>query len=245
MTNTEAVLKEIRRALESEPRIDFVHQTMNIVFANGELLLSGEVGDISVKRLAVRRASEVPEVVSVQDEMRVRSDKILPDSEIRDLLHSSLAAEPALGGCTLHDRVRGGFRTTRIPEVAVGRIDVSTTQGTVTLEGEVPSIAQKRLAGVVAWWTPGTVNVVNNLSVQPPEEDSDEALAESLRLVLEKDQRVHMAGIRVGARGGAVTLEGTVPDAEERAIVERDAWYVFGVEDVVNRLAIHGAAIGR
>ena len=61
MTNTEAVLREIRHTLEREPRIDFAHEIINIVFVNGELLLSGEVSDISVKRLAAKRASEVPE----------------------------------------------------------------------------------------------------------------------------------------------------------------------------------------
>lgn len=245
MTDPEAVLKEIRQVLESEPRIDFGHQAISIVFANDELLLSGEVSDISVKRLAVRCASRVLGVVTVQDELRARTDEVLLASEIHDLLYKSLVAEPALGGCTLRHRVTGGFTTTRTPQVAVGRIDVSIARGVVTLEGEVPSIAQKRLVGVLGWWTPGVVDVVNNLSVQPPEEDSDGALADALRLVLEKDQRVHTVGIRVGARSGVVTLKGTVPEEKERAIVERNAWYVFGVEDVVNRLAARGSASDR
>lgn len=245
MTDTEAVLKEIRRRLESEPRVDFGHQAMNIAFANGEVLLSGEVSDVCVKRLAVKRTSEVPAVVTVQDELRVRTDEILLASEIRDLLHRSLVEEPALGGCTLRDRITGGFTTSRIPEVAVGRIDVSIARGVLTLEGEVPSIAQKRLAGVLGWWTPGIVNVVNNLSVQPPEEDSDEELASSLRMVLEKDSQVHAAGIRIFARSGVVTLDGAVQDEAERSAAERDAWYVFGVEDVVNRLAVRGFTSSR
>lgn len=242
MTDTETVVQQIRRQLESDPQIDFSHQAMNIVFANGELLLSGEVSDVSVKRLAVKRASEVPDVSTVQDELRVQTDEVLPASEIRDLLHKSLAEEPALGGCTLRDRISGGFATTRIPEVDVGRIDVSIARGVVTLEGEVPSLAQKRLAGVLGWWVPGTTNVINNLSVEPPEEDSDEALAELLRLVLEKDLRVRGGGVRVVVRGGVISLEGTVQNDAERAASERDAWYVFGVEDVVNRLAVQASS---
>lgn len=245
MTNTEAVLREIRHTLEREPRIDFAHEIINIVFVNGELLLSGEVSDISVKRLAAKRASEVPDVVTVRDELRIRTDKILRDSEIHDLVHGSLAAEPALGGCTLRRRDGEGFRTTRIPEVAVGRIDVLIARGVVTLNGEVPSIAQKRLAGVLAWWAPGTVDVVNNLFVQPPEKDSDEALVELLQLVLEMDRQLNTANIRVGARSGVVILEGAVRNQAERVAAARDTWYVSGVEDVINRLVIdrgHGAS---
>ncbi len=238
MANTEAVLREIRHTLEREPRIDFAHQTINMLFANGELLLSGEVSDISVKRLAARRAGEVADVVTVQDELRVRPEETLPDGEIHDLVHGALAAEPALGGCTLRRWHRGGFRTSRIPEIAVGRIDVLIARGVVTLSGEVPSIAQKRLAGVLAWWAPGTVDIVNNLSVQPPEEDSDEALAEFLRLLLEKHQRLDAAKIRVDARGGVVTLNGAVRTQAESISAARDAWYVSGVRDVINRLVI-------
>lgn len=61
--------------------------------------------------------------------------------------------------------------------------------------------------------------------------------------MLEKDQRVYTAGIRVGARSGGVTREGTVPGEGERAIVERDAWYVFGVEDLVSQLAVTGWSV--
>ena len=238
MADTEAVLRDIRHTLEREPRIDLAHQTVNIVFANGQLLLSGEVSDISVKRLVARRASEVADVVTVQDELRVRSEETLPDGEIHDLVHGALAAEPALGGCTLRRRHRGGFRTTRIPEIAVGRIDVLIARGVVTLSGAVPSIAQKRMAGVLAGWVPGPVDVVNDLSVRPPEEDSDQALAEFLRLVLEKHQRLDAAKIRVGARGGVVTLEGTVRNQAESVTAARDAWYVLGIRDVINRLVI-------
>lgn len=237
MTDTEAMVQEIRRRLESDPRIDFGRQAMNIVFANGELLLSGVVSDISIKRRAVQRASEMADVTTVRDELRLRPDEVLNASEMHDLLHRSMAEEPALGGCTLRDRVRGGFATKRIPEVEVGRIDVTIARGVVTLDGKVPSLAQKRLAGVLGWWVPGSTDVVNDLAVDPPEDDSDEALAGSLRFVLEKDSSVHAEGVRITARRGVVSLEGAVRNEAERAAVERDAWYLFGVDDVVNRLA--------
>ena len=39
-------------------------------------------------------------------------------------------------------------------------------------------------------------------------------------------------------RRGVVTLAGAVPREAERKLAEDDAWYVFGVERVVNRLGV-------
>jgi len=42
MTDTEAALEEVRRALRREPRLNFDHQPISLTFANGELLLSAK-----------------------------------------------------------------------------------------------------------------------------------------------------------------------------------------------------------
>lgn len=160
------------------------------------------------------------------------------DGEIRDLVRKALVEEPTLAGCTIRERISGGFRTARTPGTEVGRIDIEVRHGMVTLEGEVSSLAQRRLAGVLSWWVPGSRNVINNVAVQPPEDDSDEVIADAVRLALDKDAMVHSAGIRVGARHAVVILDGVVPVATDRAAAERDAWYVFGVLDVVNRLKV-------
>jgi len=111
----------------------------------------------------------------------------------------------------------------------------------VTLDGEVPGLESKRLAGVLAWWVPGSRDVVNGLGVSPPEEDSDGATTDAVRQALEKDPFVNAAQIRVTTRGGAVTLEGVVPSEAEKEMAEADAWYVFGVGNVTDRLAVEPA----
>jgi len=237
MIDSEAALEEVRRALRREPRVDFDHQPISLTFAHGELLLSGEVGDIAAKRLAAERAASAPSVTAVFDELRVRPAEGIPDDEIRDLMRKALVEEPALAGCTMRERIQGRFQIVHSPLTSVGRIDVVVASGVVTLVGEVPSLAQKRLVGVLAWWVPGTRDVMNTLSVQPAEEDSSEAICDAVRLVLDRDPAVHAASIRVGARDGVVTLDGSVPAASELALAEHDAWYLFGVRDVVNRLA--------
>ena len=111
-------------------------------------------------------------------------------------------------------------------------------QGVVTLDGEVPSLCHKRLAGVLAWWVPGTRDVVNGLEVAPPEEDSDGEITDAVRTALEKDPLLDADGIRVGTRGAVVTLGGVVPSEPQREMAEADAWFVFGVDEVVNRIAV-------
>jgi osmotically-inducible protein OsmY len=238
MIDSEAALEEVRRALRREPRIDFDHHLITLTFANGELLLSGEVGDITAKRLAVERAARAPSVTVVFDELRVRPVESIPDDEIRDLLRRALVEEPALAGCTMREHIRGQLQVVHAPLTSVGRIDLAVTRGVVTLAGEVPSLAQKRLAGALAWWVPGTGDVINTLAVQPPEEDSDDAICDAVRLVLDRDPAVHAAGIQVDSRDGVVRLDGTIPSASERTSVGHDAWYVWGVRDVIDHLTI-------
>jgi osmotically-inducible protein OsmY len=73
-------------------------------------------------------------------------------------------------------------------------------EGTVLLEGKVPSFSHQRLAGVLAWWVPGRQNVLNCLEAVPPEEDNDDEVTDAVRLVLEKDPFVNAGQIRISTQ---------------------------------------------
>ena len=111
-------------------------------------------------------------------------------------------------------------------------------EGIVTLNGTLPTLARKRLVGVLAWWIPGSLDVINGIAVEPPEQDDVEALEDAVRIVLEKDPFVNAAQIRVGVRKTTVRLTGLVPSETERDMAEFDAWYVFGVDKVVNEIEV-------
>jgi osmotically-inducible protein OsmY len=85
---------------------------------------------------------------------------------------------------------------------------------------------------------PGSRDVINGLGVKPPETDSDAAIADAVRQVIEADPAVESESIQVTVQGAVVALDGTVRQASERAAAESDAWYVFGVDDVINRLIV-------
>lgn len=136
--------------------------------------------------------------------------------------------------------VRGeGIEAVRgVPDNPRGRLLIEVNDGIVTLNGEVPGLASKRLAGLLAWWVPGSRDVVNGLAVEPPEEDAPIRIEESVRIALEKDRFVDASQIRVGVRHTTVRLTGLVATEPERDMAENDAWYVFGVDKVVNEIEI-------
>jgi osmotically-inducible protein OsmY len=119
-----------------------------------------------------------------------------------------------------------------------GWIEVSVQDGAISLLGEVISLSHMRMAELLAWWTPGCQDVINSIRVMPPEEDTDAELSDALLLGLEKDPLVQAEQTRVSTRNRVVTLDGYVRTEEERRMAERDAWYIPGVRDVINRIEV-------
>jgi osmotically-inducible protein OsmY len=92
---------------------------------------------------------------------------------------------------------------------------------------------------VLAWWVPGSRDVINGLAVEPPEEDSDDAIANAVRNALERNHAIDHEHVHVGAHDAVVALAGILPSREQRHIAEFDAWFAFGVDAVVNRIEVH------
>jgi hyperosmotically inducible periplasmic protein len=70
---------------------------------------------------------------------------------------------------------------------------------------------------------------------------ADRALAKAVRRALSKAQGFDVSGVFVKARGGAVTLSGSVKDGSQIAQAEQIARSVQGVTSVSNKLTLfHG-----
>jgi osmotically-inducible protein OsmY len=233
------VLDQVHAALASEPRLDLHEFPIKLSYADGTLAVEGEVGDIAVKKLAMERAAALPEVTGILDRLRVRPAQRMGDGEIRDLVRDALLQEPAFGDFAIRRRLGERIEPVREPPEPRGTIELKVEEGVVTLNGQVPNLDDKRLAGVLAWWVPGSRDVINGIAVEPPEQDSDVAILEAVRLVLEKDPFVDASQIRVGVKNALVRLTGLVPTEAEREMAEFDAWYVFGVDKVDNRIEVH------
>jgi osmotically-inducible protein OsmY len=199
--------------------------------------MEGEVEHIMAKKRALEVAAALPGVGRIVDRLRLIATVRTQDGEIRDHVCNALLAENLLGSCAIWAIVKGRPEVVRETDQGMeGSIDVEVNDGVVVLNGAVPSLSAKRLAGVLAWWVPGSRDVVNGIEVSPPEEDNDDEVIDAVRLVLEKDPFVNASQIRVRCSNYAVTLEGLVRNEAQRHMAEADAWYVFRVDRVKSLL---------
>ncbi len=169
------------------------------------------------------------------------------DEAILRELKGALAADPALAGCGIWPDYAPDPARTQIlsPEGLEGRISVEVRTGVAVLEGEVPSLAHKRLAGVLARRVAGCQDVINRLGVLSEEADSDEQLEHAVGLALSRGPSPELRAIRVRVFDAVVTLEGTVATPQAADAAERDTGNVLGVRRVDNRLIVDPALRGR
>jgi osmotically-inducible protein OsmY len=236
--NSKEIVRHIRATLEKDTRINLHRYPITIATQNGDLILSGDVESIAAKKLALLAAAEIHGVQRIVDRLKVAPAEKMEDAEIRDHVCKVLTEEPALEHCLIEGSVEGVETVRRaVPEPA-GSILVQVNDGVVTLNGEVPSLTHKRLVGVLAWWVPGSRDVINGLEEVPPEEDNDDELIDAVHIVLEKDPFVNASQIHVSSKDWVVTLEGLVPTEGMKQMAERDAWYVLGVKSVINKIEV-------
>lgn len=142
------------------------------------------------------------------------------------------------------------------------KIDVDSSEGMVTLKGNVRSDAEKELAVQIAENTRGVRIVKDKLTVNPALADAEEGLLEKtgkavkeplektgrvmsdtwitskVKAVLMFDKRAEGANISVDTKNGVVTLEGTVQSETQKKQVVELTENVVSVKTVVSKLRI-------
>ncbi len=242
MNAKEAINRRIHGLLERERRINLHRFPIHITNADGVAVLEGEASDIAAKKLALELAASVPGVRGVVDRVRVATgarpgEGRRGDGEIRDSLARRFLAQAEFRNCTIRRHANGRDELLREANGdGIGEIEISVDDGVIVLEGRVISQPHRLFAGVLAWWTPGRRDVVNALEVRPAYEERDDEVTEAVRLVLEADPEIDAAQVRPNCENWVVTLEGSVPTEEQKSRAEMDAWYVSGVDRVINNL---------
>lgn len=238
MNDAEA-LKQVRAALEFDSLINLHRFPVKVSMSKDAVVLEGEVESVGAKKRALEHAAAIEGVRGVVDRLRVAPSERRGDGAIRDAFCALVGAQREFANCALRLRGNDGVRTMR--EVSgewTCEIVVGVEDGVITLEGTVISLSHKRVLGVLAWWTPGCRDVLNTLELEPPERDNDEEIVEALSLVFEIDPHVDPALIRPRCENAVVTLEGYARTEQERRQAEFDAWALFGVDRVVNRIEV-------
>ena len=238
MAKQEDLRETALAALRSEKRIGphFKPETLTID-ADGVATIESEVVTIAIKRLVLERLGSVAGVDAIVDRLRVKPSLAMSDHGILDHLRKAYYQEPAFQQFAIVEREDGQAKLVRAGLPGAQKpIAIEVEHGVVTLNGSVPSLAAKRLDGVLAWWVPGVRDVVNGITVDPAEEDAEEAV----RIALDKDPLFDASQIRAGVRGRTVCLYRLAQSAAARDAADWDAWYVFGVDDVINEIETGG-----
>lgn len=176
---------------------------------DGIVTLAGTVDHLLEKRRAVDLARATVGVRAVIDRIDVRrSDRA--DDAIRGDIRTALLADPA----------------TESYEVGV-----EVNRGVATLDGEVDSFAERRLAEQVAAGVRGVVAVRNRIDLDPTIDRSDDEILEDVRARLARTVTVDDKLLRVSVDDGEVTLAGVVGSAAEKWHAHDLAW-IAGVDGV-------------
>lgn len=233
------VLDAVALRLRSDPRLGLEGVPFRLALEEETLEIDGEVPSVEVKKRAIRAAESVAGVRWVVDRLRVAPAERMADGAIRDHIVHALIEEPAFLECGIRVSVKDAIECVREPSgPRCGDLCLTVEDGVVALEGHVPTRAHQRLAGVLAWWVPGTRDVVERVDLLSPEEDNDGEIADAIRTALEKDPFLDASQIRVSAANGTATLTGLVSSNTQREMAEQDAWYVSGVQDVNDAIEV-------
>ncbi len=120
--------------------------------------------------------------------------------------------------------------------IPTGKVDVTVSQGWVTLKGEIEYAFQKRDAERAVRRLSGVKGVSNLITVKPQVFPSD--LKQQIERALVRNAETDARNITIEVEGSKVILRGTVRSYAEKQAAEDTAWSAPGVTEVENRIVI-------
>lgn len=207
----EAVLAELRW----EPSVEAGH--IGVAANAGVVTLNGHVENYSQKQAAEKAAGRVKGVKAVAEEIEVRLpfDAKRGDEEIAAAAIERLAWDSS------------------VPRDAVR---VRVEKGWLTLAGEVDWHFQKEAAEQDVRRLFGVVGVANQLAIKPKIDVAN--VSDDITFALHRSWFYEPQTIKVSAKGGKITLEGTVSTWQARELAGTTAWSAPGATSVENDIAV-------
>jgi len=229
---------------------DIKARFINVSTHDGVVTLSGRVESAESKRQALQIAQNTDGVREIQD-------------------HLVIGLEQARDGSSAPEQMDSAWITTKIqakyfadPSVNGRDINVTTTNGVVTLSGRVDSDQAKQQAVAIARGTDGVARVDDRLAVQPDgavattgtvrgdtprtlgEKIDDARITSTIQSKYFLDDLVKGRRIDVDTRQGVVSLRGDVSNESERSQALLLARNTDGVQRVEDNLTVNPSVTG-
>jgi osmotically-inducible protein OsmY len=215
-TRTDAQIQsDVLAELKWDPRVQ--PNEIGVIVKNGVVTLTGWVDSYTKRWAAEDAAHRVRGVKAVANDIEVR----LSNEDKRTDADIAAAAVRALEWDAF---------------ISVDTLDVTVSNGWVTLKGEVEWNFQKQDAERVVRRLVGVTGVTNLITVKPRVAASE--LKQKIEQALLRTVQEDAKRIEVEVDGDAVILKGTVRSWAERQEAEREAWAAPGVASVDNRITI-------
>lgn len=218
LRNPEEVKKDIVDTLYWDTRVDA--SDIQVEVNGDEVTLAGTVPNYFAYWAAEDDARIVRGVRTIRNYTRIRvpPELTLPsDEEIQTYIQNIFAANPSIDET---------------------RIDVVVNDGEVTLQGATDTYWQRLRAEQLALDITGVRSIINEVTIVPTEDVVDEAIADEIIQVLERNADIVTDAVTVKVENGVVTLSGTVPGWYALQYVRETAYHTRGVVDVKDSLMI-------
>jgi osmotically-inducible protein OsmY len=229
---------------------------VDVTTRDGVVTLRGTVESDASRQQAQQLAQNVQGVKRVDNQLQVGTDKPTATTG------TTADTRPATSGEAPSARVDGAWLTTKIqaqyftnPGLKPWNIDVtSTSDGVVTLRGQVDNATDKQQAVTIARNTEGVTRVDDHLRVRaataagaedtskPTITQPDGWITAKIQAKYFMDGYVKGRDIDVDTSNGVVTLKGAVESEAERRQAEALARSTDGVREVQNQLTMEPVA---